>query len=51
MFVSGQRSDFLHGVDAVVLHPGDEEDPLIRPGPKLAEVHVPLCGEFMQANA
>ncbi|MPM41413.1 hypothetical protein SDC9_88068 [bioreactor metagenome] len=41
MLVSGQRSDFLHGIDAVVLHPGDEEDALIRPGPKLAEVHVP----------
>ncbi len=40
MTVFRQGPDFVHGIDAVVLHPGDEEDALIRPGPKLAEVHV-----------
>ena len=40
MTVFRQGPDFVHGIDAVVLHQGDEEDALIRPGPKLAEVHV-----------
>jgi len=41
MTVFRQGPDFVHGIDAVALHPCDEEDALIRPGSKLAEVHVP----------
>jgi len=34
MPVSGRSTDFLHGIDAVVLHPGDEEDAQARNWPK-----------------
>ena len=40
MPVSGRSTDFLHGIDAVVLHPGDEKYAPVRPGLILSEVHV-----------
>jgi hypothetical protein len=48
MPVSGRSTDFLNGVDAVLLHPGDEKYAPVRPGLKLAEVHVPLSRATME---